>query len=228
MPRPLIAVVVGAATFAATLSVSHAMLQGSAAAQSSSSSAEPIAVVHSIGVLQDLLIVRGHNAALQAAEQSFRADRIQPLQAQMTSLEQEFVQAQSTGQDPTMIAQQYQQVQQAMNAALQQLQSELIAQNDASMASVFAEMRDAARAVCDDLGFAYAIAGDDPDASFSDTPGSVASQITTRLVLVRPAGTDITQAVRDRLDLGEPGSVSGAGEGADDEVTGPMPGDEPG
>ena len=200
MARPLITVVAGAFTFAATLSFSHALLQPSATAQAAPAS-QPIAVVHSIGILRDLLIAEGHNEALQAEEQQFRTDRVIPLQNQMSQLEQQFAQAQAAGQDTQVIAMQYQQMQQALQGALQQLQEQLIRKNDDAMMLVYRNMRDAAREVCEEMGYAYSIACEDPAADFADTPGSVANQNTSRILVASPDMADITDAVRERLGI---------------------------
>lgn len=199
MPRTLLAAAVGATAFAATLAISHALFTTPAVAQQRAT--QPIAVVYSIGILQDLYVDRGHNETLTQSEIQFREERILPLQEQIQSLEQSFLEAQGAGQDTSVIAAQYQQVQQTLNAAAQEMQQQLVTQNDDYMLQVYEEFKAVVREVCDELGYAYAITTANPDAEFNRTPGSVANQITARTIISSPESVNITAVVRDRLNL---------------------------
>lgn len=89
---------------------------------------------------------------------------------------------------------------------LQALQSRLSRAVETKTAEQFAEcyalVRSSANAVAEDLGFDYVIATGDPDESLSTTISEVTlRQITARPVLRFPKGVDITDDVRDDLNL---------------------------
>jgi len=199
MLRMGLSVVFGAAVLGVSIGATSALLSGEAFARQVDQ--QPIAGVYSIGILQDMLDQEGHNASLQETEMRFREERIAPLQASMQDLQQQFIQAQGAGQDTSLIVTQFEQMQQAMNAAGQELQQTLIEQNEAATRDVYGRMRDTVREVCDELGFAYALATEDAEAPFDPTIGAIGNQVTARLVLAQPVGVDITAEVRERLGI---------------------------
>jgi Skp family chaperone for outer membrane proteins len=89
---------------------------------------------------------------------------------------------------------------------LQNLQGRIARAVEEKTAEQFAEcyamVRSSASAIAEDLGFDYVIATGDPDESLSTTISEVTlRQITARPVLRFPRGVDITDDVRDDLNL---------------------------
>lgn len=199
MSRTLMPFVLGACAVGASVVVSNAVLSTPATAQARAG--ESIAVVNAQLILRDMRDQQGHNDALGAREVQMRADLVTPYEQQMMEIQEQYAARQQAGEDVQLLVLQYQQIQQVLNANMQEIQSTLIEQNDNATLSVFNHFRSVVADVADDLGYTYVIASDDPTADFIDAPGTYPGQVQSRIVLVSPDRVDITAEVRDRLGL---------------------------
>jgi len=91
---------------------------------------------------------------------------------------------------------------QQLQAVQSQIARAVEAKTAEQLAACYALVRSSANAVAEDLGFDYVIATGDPDETLNTAAAEVTlRQITARPVLRFPKGVDITDDVRDDLNL---------------------------
>ena len=164
-----------------------------------------IATVDVVTLIDDMMNSDRFMPERKAKELELNAQYLEPLQAQASDLEARFNEAQASGDQAAMQAIQieYNALQQQAQVAQGNFSRELEVYVADQFKQAFAAVRDSAAAVAEELGFEYVLTSGDPEADFAEeSPLSVVrTQAFTRTVVMKPEGTDITDDVREDLNL---------------------------
>lgn len=158
-------------------------------------------------LLRELLESDRYAPDIEAKQQELE-DRItqlnQELQGQVKELEEQFVAAQESDDKEAMqaLTEQYTAINQQMQQAQQQAQKELLDYRAEQFQKAFGEIAESAKGVGEELGFLYVASATPPEKEFEEQmPAELVLDVMARSFLSYPDGTDITEDVRDDLNL---------------------------
>jgi Skp family chaperone for outer membrane proteins len=190
------AALVGVALTALLLGLSNA--ERTSASQSADG---PIASVSVIPILEELIESDRYLPQREELQTRLQEERLNPLQEELRAFEEEFRRAQEEGGDVQAIRQRAQPVFQRLQQAQQEVNQQIQALLSEQIVEAYELIRTSADAVAEDLGYDYVIASTSQDEELLPNPNTLNAELAVRPVLVQPEDSDITEDVREDLNL---------------------------
>lgn len=209
-------------------------LRGQAHAQANGggTSAHRVATIDLMGLTQALLTTDAYAPEREEFGQQY-AGRIQDLQTDLESLRNEIQVMQPNDPQRQQLAQQFQQGYQQLQQVAQEAQNEFDSFAAQQAADAYAEVRAEATSIAEERGYSHVIASrPGNEIEQRQSLATVTQEMLARPVVLSPESANLTQAVRDSMDLPEieeglsPQGLSlqqATQEGGEDEAEGDQP-----
>jgi len=203
--RTLPAIVLASACTALATTFALPLVGGAPANATGASVAEQnIAVCDIAKITQEMLESERYAPARETERARLEEELLGDFQAQAAELEQRFVEAQENGDQEAMqaIQQQFMQLQQQSQQSQQEVQRRFQAFVSGQYREAYILIKDSASAIAEERGFPYVAASASADTDLTDDETvDPRAEILARSIIHHPDGTDITEDVRDDLNL---------------------------